>query len=757
MTTARRRGAATVLSSLAVAVAAAASPLGQVPARAAAPPPSTSLASRFNGSSGTAADQGGFSPSVSTDGRFVAFESRASLTGEPTGGHTQVYVRDRKLSTTVMVSRPSGTTTGLADNNSDAPAISGDGRFVAFESSATNLVAGFTPVSRNACDNGTGEFLGDVYLRDLQTNTTTLISHVVGSPTTPGNHYSEDPVISSDGSTVAYDSAATDVGTDGVQPDRGCEAQGFVHKAAGDTTVMLRGNDQSIPNGQMEALALSGDGNHVAFVSGGTNLNPATTTSDQAYVRHLLTLTTDVVSRADGDGGAIADAGAGNVAINGDGTKIAFSSESTNLGVTATDCPGSVKCQQVYLRSTPSPATTTLVSQTGAGATGDGDSGPEVISADGNTVAFETAAPNLGGATTGAGDEITQVIVRDVAGATTTLVSRAAGSGGAQGNQASSDPAISRDGQSVAFESAATNLSGSDTRNATQVWVRGSALEPDPVPPPASSGGYDLVTSDGVVYPFGSTGYGSLGAQTVQRRDAGESARFERRAITLNQPIVGMASVPGGGGYWLVAADGGIFPFGAGAGGYGSTGNIHLNKPIVGMAASPSGRGYWLVASDGGIFPFGDAVGYGSTGNITLNKPIVGMAAVPGGGGYWLVASDGGIFPFGPSAVGYGSLGNVRLNQPVVGMAASPRGGGYWLVASDGGIFPFGPGAVGYGSTGNVRLNKPIVGMAATRGGRGYWLAASDGGIFPFGDAVGLGSLGAAPPSHPVVGIAPGT
>ncbi len=123
-------------------------------------------------------------------------------------------------------------------------------------------------------------------------------------------------------------------------------------------------------------------------------------------------------------------------------------------------------------------------------------------------------------------------------------------------------------------------------------------------------------------------------------------------------------------GYWLVAADGGIFPFG-GAGGYGSTGGIHLNKPIVGMAATPDGKGYWLVAADGGIFPFGDAVGYGSTGGIHLNKPIVGMAATPDGKGYWLVAADGGIFPFG-DAGGYGSTGGIHLNKPIVGMAALP-------------------------------------------------------------------------------------
>ena len=65
------------------------------------------------------------------------------------------------------------------------------------------------------------------------------------------------------------------------------------------------------------------------------------------------------------------------------------------------------------------------------------------------------------------------------------------------------------------------------------------------------------------------------------------------------------------------------------------------------MAATPDGGGYWLVASDGGIFAFGDAHFYGSTGALALNKPVVGMAATPDGKGYWLVASDAGIFAFG--------------------------------------------------------------------------------------------------------------
>jgi hypothetical protein len=96
---------------------------------------------------------------------------------------------------------------------------------------------------------------------------------------------------------------------------------------------------------------------------------------------------------------------------------------------------------------------------------------------------------------------------------------------------------------------------------------------------------------------------------------------------------------------------------------------LKLNKPIVGIAATPDGGGYWLVASDGGVFSYGDAPFYGSTGSLKLNSPIVGIAASPDGGGYWLVASDGGVFNEG-DAVFSGSAAPLGVRN-VVGISAS--------------------------------------------------------------------------------------
>jgi uncharacterized repeat protein (TIGR01451 family) len=245
--------------------------------------------------------------------------------------------------------------------------------------------------------------------------------------------------------------------------------------------------------------------------------------------------------------------------------------------------------------------------------------------------------------------------------------------------------------------------------------------------------GYWEVASDGGIFPFGTANYlGSMGGKP------------------LNKPIVGMAATPDGGGYWEVASDGGIFAFGN-AQFFGSMGGKPLNWPIVGIAATPDGGGYWEVAADGGIFAFGDAQFYGSMSGKPLDRPVMGIAATSDGRGYWEVATDGGVFAFGDAEF-YGSMGGKPLNKPVVGIAGTSDGGGYWEVASDGGIFTFGDTDY-LGSMGGTKLNKPVVGMWATGKGDGYWEAASDGGIFNFGGgAPFLGSMAGTKLNEPVIG-----
>src|SRR5258708_4730467 len=94
------------------------------------------------------------------------------------------------------------------------------------------------------------------------------------------------------------------------------------------------------------------------------------------------------------------------------------------------------------------------------------------------------------------------------------------------------------------------------------------------------------------------------------------------------------------------------------------------NVPVV------PGGGYRLVASDGGVSSFGDAHFFGSAGGSAGAAAAVGMQATPTGRGYWIAASNGVVYPFG-AAVSYGGLGTSALARPIVAIAKTPSGNGY--------------------------------------------------------------------------------
>ncbi len=247
----------------------------------------------------------------------------------------------------------------------------------------------------------------------------------------------------------------------------------------------------------------------------------------------------------------------------------------------------------------------------------------------------------------------------------------------------------------------------------------------------AMTHGYWEVASDGGVFTFGNAHFfGSLGGQQLADPVVGISAtpdgggywEVEANGDVFNfgdaspskqavQGAIGMAAINDVS-YLEAGSDGSVIYQGGTLATYSAGGSFPHDEPIVGIATAPTrgGLGYWLVAADGGIFSFGDADFYGSMGGQPLNKPIVGIAATPDGGGYWLVASDGGIFSFGDANF-YGSMGGQPLNKPIVGIAATSDGNGYWEVASDGGIFNYGDAGFS-GSTGGEPLNAPIAGMA---------------------------------------------
>jgi hypothetical protein len=279
----------------------------------------------------------------------------------------------------------------------------------------------------------------------------------------------------------------------------------------------------------------------------------------------------------------------------------------------------------------------------------------------------------------------------------------------------------------VAAGSAATQASANDP--GLRTLVEQMAF------PPASNQGIVLGALDGGVFNYGTTQFrGSMGGQH------------------LNAPVVGVAEMPDGGGYWLASSDGGVFAFGS-ARFYGSMGGQRLNRPIVGIAATPDGQGYWLVASDGGVFNYGDAQFHGSMGGQHLNAPVVGIASADDGG-YWMAASDGGIFNFGDAAF-FGSAGGTHLNRPVSGIAATPDGRGYWMTGSDGGIFNYGDAGFFGSVPGQGILGQPpVVGISGTPTGSGYWLVGTNGAVYTYGDAAFLGAPNASKLVAPVSGMA---
>jgi hypothetical protein len=276
----------------------------------------------------------------------------------------------------------------------------------------------------------------------------------------------------------------------------------------------------------------------------------------------------------------------------------------------------------------------------------------------------------------------------------------------------------------------------------------------------ASGIGYVIAGSDGTGYGFG-----------VQQK-IGSGNLLPWPGLQLDSPVVAVLPTQGLG-YTVATSGGGLYSYNTSQGTVTAIPSMvgqHLNSPIVGTATN--GLGFYLVAADGGVFALGGAPFLGSMGGQKLNAPIVGItigypASPPNPSGYYLVAADGGVFAFGGIPF-YGSMGGQRLNAPIVGVAVPspifPYAPGYWLVASDGGVFSFGQTKF-LGSTGNIHLNRPIVGMAFgsnsqnggppdANGNQGYWLVASDGGVFSFGDTNFCGSAAGISPKAPVVGIA---
>jgi Tol biopolymer transport system component len=394
-------------------------------------------------------------PAVSGDGRFVAFSSLASnLVAGDTNGFADIFLRDRLLGTTVLVSV--GLLGAPANGASFLPSISADGRYVAFQSIASNLVAGDT--------NGAS----DVFVRDTVAGTTTMASVTSGGAiSTTQLLGSTGAAISADGQYVTFESDATDlVATPNVTGGNGLNVYRH-HNVPLGATDLVSINFAGTGSGALDSFfsAVSGDGSFVTFQSSSTNLvSPASNGQQHVFVRDMNAGTMEIASVS--SAGVQGNGASEKPSVSSDGTRVVFDSQATNL-ISIALIPGQ---SQVYLRDRTVPATTLVsVNLTGIGSTG--SSGPATISGNGLYVAFTSAAADL---VVGDANNMPDTFWRDLANAVTLRVSvRTYGGESHPIKGPTAAPRLNTDGRYVVFDSSASDLVAGDANSADDAFIRG--------------------------------------------------------------------------------------------------------------------------------------------------------------------------------------------------------------------------------------------------------------------------------------------
>ncbi|WP_046657310.1 TolB family protein [Lysobacter capsici] len=414
--------------------------LGLAPIAAAQAEPRLQLISHAFGNTNLA--RGAHEPAISADGRFVAFYTTATDI-VPTDGYSgsDVFVYDVDCQRAEIVSITS--TRQPADDSSGGKlSLSGDGRYVVFASSARNLVP----------HNNTGPLHTQVYLVDRHNkNSIKLISAApgtAGSPVAePGNLPSSHPSISADGRFVAFASNATNLVSENIHSQ-----QIFLYRIAdGKIQLVSRNVDGASPTIYSAYPQISADGRYVAFQSMASDLIKEPVSSHASgphtYIRDRLGGFNLLVDRNNAN--EIATSGSATMAISGDGTRVSFNSNAYNLW------PGMQQSKnQVFVRDVPAQRLAIATSNPGLPSRTLGK--VTTLSHDGRYVAFHSSIAGFGPEP---GEPWNGLYLIDLLNGQKELLTP--GLNGVQENGTSDQPSISADGLRVAFRSTSGNLQGS--------------------------------------------------------------------------------------------------------------------------------------------------------------------------------------------------------------------------------------------------------------------------------------------------------
>jgi Tol biopolymer transport system component len=416
----------------------------------------TTLISRANGATGAIGNEFSGDPSLNNTGSRIAFDSGATNLTDDTDQDPDVFVRDLSSSTTLLASRANGATGASANGESDFPSIDLGGTKVAFRSAATNIGPFPSPGAA-------------IRVRDMTANTTTTVSRASGASGVVGSGNAA--AISPTGTFISFEAVEADFSNDdandfeqvytreltGADPQTDLDSRptgtGALAGSGGDSHLSLTGRE------------VSADGRYVVFSSNADALSPDDDDgATNVYRRDLVTGETLLVSRADGPAGAPGSGDSLDASISSDGNVIAFESNSPNL------VPGDSNGRRdVFVRDV-SAATTQLASRFDVpnGIPGDGDSLHPAISGNGRFVAFASVAS----LTADDGDADEDVFRRDLQTGAMVLVSRTDGAGGAKANHGSDRPALDASGRHVAFNTLASNLDPADTAINSDIYLR---------------------------------------------------------------------------------------------------------------------------------------------------------------------------------------------------------------------------------------------------------------------------------------------